>query len=494
MGTPRIAGRLGNLKSVMAKKGEQQRKRASRWALIGGSTIAVLATTGIVGGALYYNEEYALSVDQPASAPAAAPITGPSTEGLVPNVAAVAAGPASNPALGHLAAEVRDAHTGEVVFSQGADEALVPASATKILTAAAAIMALGDETRLQTEVLDGSQPGEIVVRGGGDITLAANSDQAFYTDAPTIDNLVAQVNDARAQRGAGPVTRVVVDNSLTAGNSFNSTWDRADIGAGNVTELDSVMLNGGRLNPQEHDSPRTPTPAQTVGDAVASALGTNPEVVVASEAVAAGDVLATVQSAPLQVLVRDMLIHSDNMMAEALGRQIAIATGAPHTFAGATDATISVLHDAGFALPGVALTDNSGMSGDNRITPAALDQVLLTAVTAGAQRPSGPVADTDDPAQRERRLGELSDITDALPIASGTGTLTSRFGPSTAAAPGAGWVRAKTGTLNGVSALAGTVLTSHGRVLTFAFMSNGSEISAARNALDELAASLVDAQ
>ncbi|HEX8866844.1 MAG TPA: D-alanyl-D-alanine carboxypeptidase, partial [Lentzea sp.] len=70
------------------------------------------------------------------------------------------------------------------------------------------------------------------------------------------------------------------------------------------------------------------------------------------------------------------------------------------------------------------------------------------------------------------------------------GTLAGRYGGNASA--GKGWVRAKTGTLTGVNALAGVVVDVDGRVLVFAFMSasNGDPETAVRPALDVMAAAL----
>ena len=51
-------------------------------------------------------------------------------------------------------------------------------------------------------------------------------------------------------------------------------------------------------------------------------------------------------------------------------------------------------------------------------------------------------------------------------------------------------MRAKTGTLSGVNALAGTVTTKSGRPVSFAFLSNGADVTAGREALDRLAAAV----
>ncbi len=82
----------------------------------------------------------------------------------------------------------------------------------------------------------------------------------------------------------------------------------------------------------------------------------------------------------------------------------------------------------------------------------------------------------------------MSTSLDGLPVAGGTGTLADRFDPTTN--PGAGWIRAKTGTLTGVSSLTGIVQTIDGRVLSFALMSGGTSPADARPALDDVAGDL----
>ena len=71
-------------------------------------------------------------------------------------------------------------------------------------------------------------------------------------------------------------------------------------------------------------------------------------------------------------------------------------------------------------------------------------------------------------------------------LAGGSGTLVQRYGDL----PGRGWVRAKTGTLTGTSALAGVVTAESGRVYSFALLVNGAEILGARAALDEFTSAI----
>jgi D-alanyl-D-alanine carboxypeptidase/D-alanyl-D-alanine-endopeptidase (penicillin-binding protein 4) len=77
-----------------------------------------------------------------------------------------------------------------------------------------------------------------------------------------------------------------------------------------------------------------------------------------------------------------------------------------------------------------------------------------------------------------------------MPVAGWSGTLADRYVAGTDRA-GAGVVRAKTGTLSGVSTLAGTVHDRSGRLLAFALMADRtSSTAAAEEALDRIAARL----
>ncbi|WP_261556229.1 D-alanyl-D-alanine carboxypeptidase, partial [Frankia tisae] len=76
-----------------------------------------------------------------------------------------------------------------------------------------------------------------------------------------------------------------------------------------------------------------------------------------------------------------------------------------------------------------------------------------------------------------------------LPVAGFSGTLNDRYATADTA-PGAGDVRAKTGTLRNVSSLAGQLVDADGRLLLFAFLSPAEEAGGTKAALDRVAAAL----
>ena len=78
---------------------------------------------------------------------------------------------------------------------------------------------------------------------------------------------------------------------------------------------------------------------------------------------------------------------------------------------------------------------------------------------------------------------------DGLPIGGLTGTLAERFGDAATSAA-AGRARAKTGTLTGASALAGSVVDDDGRLLVFAGLVARAGTNEARAALDRFVAAI----
>ncbi|HEU5155764.1 MAG TPA: D-alanyl-D-alanine carboxypeptidase/D-alanyl-D-alanine-endopeptidase [Streptosporangiaceae bacterium] len=359
-----------------------------------------------------------------------------------------------------------------VLYDQRSRVPLVPASTTKIVTAAAALAARGPDHRLTTQVVRSAKG--IVLVGGGDPTLASRRTDGFpgYASLP---DLAARTATALKAAGTRRV-RLDYDTSLYDGPRTAPGWKPNYVPEGSVAPVTALAVDEGRASPNacEEDStvPRAADPPLAAAQRFAQALRRHGvQARLGAEVVAPQRArqVAAVQSPPMRALVEHTLECSDNDLAEALARQVALARHRPADFAGASRAVHDVLAELGVA-EGVRVSDGSGLSVLNRITPAALAKIV--ALAADGRHP------------------RLRAVITGMPVAGFSGTLEDRYAGDTTLA-GAGVVRAKTGTLSDVSTLAGLAYDADGRLLAFAFMVNDvTSTSLARVALDRLASVL----
>ncbi|WP_337823808.1 D-alanyl-D-alanine carboxypeptidase/D-alanyl-D-alanine endopeptidase [Amycolatopsis sp. A1MSW2902] len=410
----------------------------------------------------------------PDPADASLALHGPDTSGQGPSANGVAAklsGPAGAAALSQLSGSVIDPANGTVLWDHASNTPLTPASTTKILTVAAALLAMEPTKRISTKIVQGAQPGTVVIVGGGDPSLTAlpvGTDSPLYPGAAHVDDLVNQVKKA-----GGDVKKVQLDASAFSGPNTAPGWEPGDAPSLYGAPIVPAMTDGGRGNPKVDETMRSGNPGTALTQLVADKLGASPAG--PAKAPEGAKVLGEVQSAPLPDLAYALLQISDNVLADSLGRQVAMATGGEASFAGASAAVKKVLADHGFDVNGLQLFDTSGLSNQNKVPARLLAQVLAAAAGPDGKDPNTP---------------KLRPLLAGLPVAgSPEGTLHGRY-HSGETQGGKGWVRAKTGTLTGVNTLAGYVLDSDNRVLAFAFMSNGSEKNSGQAALDVLATAL----
>jgi D-alanyl-D-alanine carboxypeptidase/D-alanyl-D-alanine-endopeptidase (penicillin-binding protein 4) len=293
---------------------------------------------------------------------------------------------------------------------------------------------------------------------------------------------------ARALRAAHvSQVRVGYDTSLFSGPGMAPGWSPSYVSTGDVTPVTALEVDQGRLTasgrPEDADDPGNyrPRSADSAADAAGyfasslAAWGIHVQGAPRQErAVPRAAELARVHSPPLADILEWMLIESNNDIAEALARQVAIATGRPASFSGGAAAVRATLRGLG-ASAGIRTVDGSGLSPEDRITPMALARLISMAAAP--------------------RYPRLRVIITGLPVAGFSGTLSAaenRF-VTKLSAPAAGTVRAKTGTLDNVRALAGLVVDKDGRLLAFAFMINrvpAKTMTASAVILDRLAAAL----
>jgi D-alanyl-D-alanine carboxypeptidase/D-alanyl-D-alanine-endopeptidase (penicillin-binding protein 4) len=302
---------------------------------------------------------------------------------------------------------------------------------------------------------------------------------------PPVAHLTDLVNNTAAalrQRGVRTV-RVVVDDRLFAGPRTGEGWKPTYVADGDVSPVTALSVDAGRLRP-DNDSKtpddRATDPSLTAGRDFVTLLARAGVRVVGSvrraAAATTGEELASVSSPPVSALVARMLQRSDNDVAEALFRHIAVARHLPGSFIGGARAIRRYLAGLHVDIRAVQVVDGSGLSLRDRLSPLLLTVLLRNVASDGNE--------------------VLHPIVGALPVAAFSGTLSSRYRAEprkTFPVAGAGLVRAKTGTLTGVSALAGFAQDADGRLLAFAFIAPTvplGGLTAAETALDRLAAQL----
>jgi D-alanyl-D-alanine carboxypeptidase/D-alanyl-D-alanine-endopeptidase (penicillin-binding protein 4) len=448
---------------------ERPRSRKGRW-IVAGVLAAALASAVGAAAALRAPEATPSWVTAPVAAAVAPVLPGLGSDAPQPSpsgVSAILTPLLADGRLGsHVTASVVDVSTGDTLFGQGDTTGAIPASTAKLLTAAAVLHSRGPAYQIATRAVLGASPGEVVLIGGGDPTLAINANGS-YPGAARLDLLAAQVIKALA--GQAP-TKVTIDGSLYSGPLYSPNWNEVDRNGGYITNVTALTTDGGRKDPKrnKNSAPRYPNPDQAAGQAFAAALGLPRTAVSVGAAPPGADQLGEVLSLPVSRMVEMMLQESDNMIAEAMARQVAIAQGKPASFAGAAEATREVLAQLKLPVDGLGLLDGSGLSNDDRVTAQ-----LLTGVLAAAASPDHP---------------ELRSIVSGLPVAAYSGTLIDRY---LGANPAAGTVRAKTGTLTGVDSLAGLAVDADGRLLAFSIVADATPGSGpAEVAIDKLAAAV----
>jgi D-alanyl-D-alanine carboxypeptidase/D-alanyl-D-alanine-endopeptidase (penicillin-binding protein 4) len=329
---------------------------------------------------------------------------------------------------GDATLHVRHVATDATVAADGALERQVPASTMKVVTAATALLTLGEDHRFATRVVEGSSPGRIVLVGGGDPLLTSGDlanlakrtarklDRSRSVTVDVDDFLFPQPTDALGWApGDRPTYASAVRPLALLGTYSNDT----------VALAWSIFVEGLRSN------------------GIDARMG--------SRVLATGDArrITIIRPHSLREAVDVMLRVSENNVAEVLFRQVALARGYPATWSGASAAAGEGLRELGLATWRLTLVDGSGLSGRNRLTAASLTEIL-------------------DLALADARLDALID---GLPIAGRSGTLINRFA-SAPASCARGSVAAKTGSLTGVSTLAGVTRGSDGQWRSFAIMVN----------------------
>jgi D-alanyl-D-alanine carboxypeptidase/D-alanyl-D-alanine-endopeptidase (penicillin-binding protein 4) len=345
---------------------------------------------------------------------------------------------------------------GRILYSHNGNVPFVPASAQKLIVAAAALDRLGPDYRFTTKVVASAPPvGGVVddlwLVGGGDPLLASPEYAAYVSANPATAGYpvtpIQPLADGLVARGVQVVRNGVHgDDTRYEEVRYLPTWPTLNQGEFDIGPLGALEVDQGldRFHP---DIPTVDPTGHGAGvlarllglRGVTAAQGVNEKA--SSRAV----VLASVQSAPLAQIIEAMLRASDNQIAELLVREIDRQAGGEGTTAGGIRLVMDDATRLGIPGAGLALVDGSGLSHTNQATC----DTLLAALRLG-----------DQP--------RFTAIARGLPVAGVSGTFRGLFVNT----PLAGHLAAKGGYIAGVASLVGNVDLAHPR--RFALEVNGS--------------------
>ena len=341
------------------------------------------------------------------------------------------------------------------VVDINADDRRRAGSTQKLFTAGSALLTLGVDSRTSTELVTE----DIVGRAGvldGDLIFRAGGDPLF--DGAQLDRLVKAAANAGITRVSGAL---VLDDSRFERREDASGWEPGSLPY-EVGRLSAFSLDGNHLKRPDAGLANMRTLRSTLRRHGVRVDGP----IRRGRAGSSAKVIAAVRSAPLWVNVYEMLKYSDTTTAELLTRELGHHAGSGTTQRGAAEIDRSVreagIFDSHFA-------DGSGLGVDNRTS--ARSEVAWLRYLARS-----PVS---------------NEIKDALSLSCVEGTLRQRM----CASPAAGAVIAKTGTLDGVGAIAGYTHTSTGRAVTFSIILESTATRAQiRTAIDRALAAIVSAK
>lgn len=328
------------------------------------------------------------------------------------------------------------------LYDRAASTPRIPASNEKLLLSMTLYDTLGSDFRIRTSVASsGGSSGAVRnlwILGQGDpgVTGAA------------IGMLARRVADAGIERVRGRV--------FGSTGYFRRDWDAPGWNAvardyvNRPTAL--VFERNARADPEREAAETLTRKLEALGVRVRGMPGSG-------KPPGGLETIASVTSPPLQRLLTKMLRPSDNFIAEMLGKRLGVEThGVPGTIAKGAAAIQAWTDDHG---TGFTLYDNSGLSYANRVTAEGIVRLLWFA--------------EDQPWGRDLRR--------ALPTG-GQGTLRHRLRGVD--------VRAKTGSLDDVSALSGWVKAHSGDWVEFSVLSYGMSKSTASAIEDRIVVILQD--
>lgn len=379
-------------------------------------------------------------------------------------------------ALGKFYAYVVDVNTGRVLLDINGSEATPSASVLKVLSVSAALTYLPTSYTASTKVYTvPSQPGVIVLKGGGDHTLSKMTKGSYttYAKAARLETLASKV--LTSWTSDQPITKIILDSSFFTGETYNSYWLASDRTNGFISHITALQVDSDRANADQTSSAysgyRSTDPVLKTGTLFKQALkGLAPTAKLVKGTLPKGAVeLTSVTSQPITTWMAHAIGISDNTETEFIARHAAKAFGLAPSFESVEPMVKSMLAGLGIDSSQLVMKDASGLAQANRVTPKLITQLMVKV------------------AQGNNAIAPLESY---LPVAGvGPGSMGGRFNGANAIART--FVKGKTGFIPGLYSLAGIINAKDGSRLAYSIFARSAEGKkvgwSTRGALDTVA-------
>lgn len=301
---------------------------------------------------------------------------------------------ATTQTLGDPSVIVVDEKTGEVIFESNANSPRKPASVIKLVSAAAAYTYLSPSDSYTTSLWAGVDSKSVIIQGSLDPWISH-------------DNKVAE-KMSRTSLGRFEYNALSTIKGINSGSTKETTIYYSNLYAQDVAHIQKFLKERGAA-----------TVLKRVTQKQALALS--------------GEYILGSTSPTLETIVDWTLVWSDNLLADRIARLASVAAGNTFDNAGVATTFKTLLTKMGINTTNLVVKDASGLSKQNRMTARQVSQLLMVIY--------------HDP--------KFAPLVEGLPVGGISGTMQNRFLET--APEAVGLVRAKTGTLNGTTNLAGFV-------------------------------------
>jgi D-alanyl-D-alanine carboxypeptidase/D-alanyl-D-alanine-endopeptidase (penicillin-binding protein 4) len=344
------------------------------------------------------------------------------------------------PASTKMAVMIYNPLTQDTLVSINHTESMIPASNTKLFTTATALEVMGGDHLLSTKILaedtdlsDGTIEGNLYIKGFGNpifssedleelvnqlcqsglrkVTGNVVGDDTYFDDVYSRDDWIS---DERANVKLPPISAIVIDRNRTIVvkkrkgryRNYFVNIDNPPLFA--AKKLKEILISHG---------------VEVEGKSISGQVTDNAQTLVES-------------SIELRELLKEINKHSDNFYAECLFKTLgSVTSGQQGNSFFSTQAILNYIEDNSIYSTGTTIVDGSGISRFDQVTAGALVGLLEKVYF---------------------NIKQFDDFFNSLSIAGVDGTLHKRMRGTSAENN----FRGKTGTLNGVSSLAGYVTTA----------------------------------